>query len=276
MQRKIILNLILLLAVAALGVFLVNTGEEPEKKIIPLTSIAPETIRHIDIKRKDKGNISFRKIGDAWFMTAPLQVRANEYRINAMLQLLQTPSFIRLSTEGLDLSRFDLAPPAVSLEENGQEFFFGGTNPLEGRRYLMRGSVVHLIRDDLYPQLQQGPEFFISPQLVPEDTLLQSIELPGHTFTFLNNHWTGTDDTQITEDVLQRLVSAWQSAQATRIEQLQPTDSLGEVIIYTRTGEVMHFGIQQRKPVLKLARMDLGITYTIPAETASNLFPVDN
>lgn len=276
MHRKILINLVLILAVAALGVFLVNTGKEPEKQVIPLTSIAPETIRRIDIEKLDQGTIRFRKNGDVWFMTAPLEVRANENRINAMLQLLKTPSFTRLSIEELNLSRFDLAPPAITLRENGNQFFFGDTNPLEGRRYVMVGAVVHLIRDDLYPQLQQGPEFFISPQLIPEGTLLQSIELPGHTFNFLNNQWTSAEGTEISKASIDRLVTAWQTTRATRIEIIKPADSLGEVILHTRTGEIMRFEIQQRKPVLKLARSDLGITYYVPVDTASDLFPVDH
>lgn len=273
MQRKIIINLVLILAVAALAVFLLNTGEEPEKTIVPLTSIPPDSISRIDIERTDKVSISFRKNGDVWFMTAPLQVRANENRINAMLQMLKTPSFTRLSIDELDLSRFDLAPPAVTLRENGREFFFGDTNPLEGRRYVMIGATLHLIQDGLLPQLQQGPEFFISPQLIPEGTLLQSIELPGYVFTFVNNKWIGTDDTQITEDTLERLISAWQTAQATSIEIIKPVDSLDDVIIHTRAGEAMHFEIQQREPVVKLARTDLGITYYISGAVADQLFP---
>ena len=271
MRLKIIINLILIVAIAALGVFLVNNGDEPQKKIIPLTSIVPETIRHIDIERTDKGKISFRKIGDNWFMTAPLQARANDNRINAMLQLLRTPSFTRLSIEELDLSRFDLAPPAVTLRENGQEFFFGDTNPLEGRRYVMVGAVVHLIRDDLYPQLLQEPVFFISPRLLPEGVPLREIDLPGHRLNFVNNVWKDAEAEDMGKEKLESLVSAWLSATAVSLGKLEPAQSLGEVEITTRNGEIMRFEIRQLKPLLKLARTDLSISYTMPTGAAETL-----
>ena len=276
MSYKTIINVFLIIAVVSLGVFLVKTRDENNDQSVTLTSIQPGTIDRIGIYNADRKEIKFEKRTDGWFMTAPLAVRANTIRIGAMLQMLQTPSFAQLPEAEHDLQRFELEAPAVSLILNDQEFYFGGTNPLEGRRYVMIGDTVHLITDGLFPQLQQRSEFFISPQLIPEGTLLQSIELPGYVFIFENNKWSGNDDTGILEEDLDTLITAWQSATATRIEILEPAGSMGEVIIHTRTGEVMRFEIQQREPVLKLTRTDLGITYDIPADTASDLFPVDH
>jgi len=270
-QRRVIINLILIGSVIALAMFLVNTSSPPANPIVPLTTIAPQSIESIDIRRDNKPELRFRKSNSIWLMTAPLEVRANDDRINAMLQLLQTPSFNRLQSMDHDLSRFDLAPPAVVLREDAHEFQFGGTNPLEGRRYVMIGATIHLIPDGLFPQLQQDPAFFISPRLIPEDTLLQEISLPDYNLNYVNHAWQSPATPDLESAVLERLAANWLAATAVAIGSLEPAPSLGKVRITTRNGESIRFEILQREPLLKLARTDLNISYTMPAGSAEAL-----
>jgi hypothetical protein len=271
MQRKLIINLILLGAIIALSVFLVNTRTVPVNPIVPLTSIAPQSIQTILIKRAGKPDISFRKSNTAWLMTAPLEIRANDNRINAMLQLLRTPSFTRMQAAQQDLARLGLATPAVALQENNHAFLFGTTSPLEGRRYVMINGTIHLIPDGLFPQLQQGATFFVSPRLLPEGTLLQEINLPGHHLSYVNHAWQCDEDSNLKSAALERLAAAWLTATAMSTAILQPAPSQGEIRITTRNGESMRFEILQRQPLLKLARTDLNITYTLPAGSAKSL-----
>lgn len=251
--------------------FLLNTTHPPANPIVPLTSIAPQSIESIDIRRVGKPELSFRKRNSIWLMTAPLEVRANDNRINAMLQLLQAPSFTRLAVTGQDLARFDLAPPAIVLREDTHEFQFGGTNPLEGRRYVMIGATIHLTPDGLFSQLQQGPAFFISPRLIPEDTLLKEISLPGYRLNYVEHAWQSPDAPDLENAALERLAANWLVATAVAIGSLEPATPLGEIMITTRNGESMRFEILQREPLLKLARTDLDITYTMPAGATEEL-----
>ena len=271
MQRKLIINLILIGAIIGLSVFLVNTRTVPVNPVVPLTSIAPQSIQTILIKRAGKPDLSFRKSNAIWLMTAPLEARANDNRINAMLQLLQTPSFTRMQAVRQDLSRLGLATPAVVLRENNHEFLFGTTSPLEGRRYVMTNGTIHLIPDGLFPQLQQGATFFVSPRLLPETTLLQDISLPGYHLSYVNHAWQSAEDPDLNSAALERLAAAWLAATAINTAVLEPAPSQGEVRITTRNGESMRFEILQREPLLKLARTDLNISYTMPAGAARAL-----
>jgi len=270
-QRRVIINLVLIGTVIAVSMFLVNTGPPPSNPAVPLTAIAPQNIKSIKIRRAGKPELRFRKRNSIWLMTAPLEARANDNRINAMLQLLQAPSFSRLDAAGRNLARFDLAPPAVILEEDAHEFQFGGTNPLEGRRYVMIGATIHLIPDGLLPQLQQGPAFFISPRLIPEDTLLQEISLPGCRLNYVNHAWQSPDAPDLENAVLERLAANWLAATAVAIGSLEPAPSLGEIRITARNGESIRFEILQREPLLQLARTDLNLSYTMPAGAAEAL-----
>lgn len=272
MQRRIIINLILVSAVIGLAVFLMNTRKQPANPVKPLTTIPPQIINRLDIIRSGKQEISFSKRDKVWYMTAPLKVRANDNRINAMLQLLHTPSFTRLRAAGRDLDRFDLASPKAILREDAHEFHFGGTNPLEGRRYVMYQGTIHLIPDVLFPQLQQGPAFFISPRLLPEGVRLREIRLPGQHLSFVNHDWQSDPPVQ-DNAAAKRRAHAWLMASAVTIGSVQPQQSGGEIRITTENGAVIRFEILQRKPILKLARTDLGLSYTMPAGSDETLLP---
>lgn len=276
MRRRIIINLILISTVIALAVFLVSTGTEPGSPVIPLTSIATQSIQRIDIKRAGKPDLGFRNNNGVWLMTVPIEARANDNRINAMLQLLQAPSFTRLRSTDHDLSHFELAQPIVVLREDAHEFVFGGTNPLEGRRYVMIDDTIHLIQDGLLPQLLQGPAFFVSPRLIPEDTLLRTISLPGYRLSYVNNVWQSSDSPGPGVVDPERLAADWLAAAAVSIGALQPSPTQGEIKITTRNGEIMRFEILQRDPLLKLARTDLGISYTMPAGATEALLLGDD
>lgn len=145
--------------------FLMLTGkDELANEPARVTNIAEENIDLITIKRKGQDDIIFTKHQNIWQMTSPKTAAANNTRINAMLHILQTRSYAQLYVEVPGLNQFDLLNPAVTLQLNDHEFFFGGTNPLEHRRYLQFEDTVHLINDGLFHQLQQPPDFFIRKQ----------------------------------------------------------------------------------------------------------------
>lgn len=165
MNKQTKINLGLLVAIAMIASFLMLTGRDktPNEPAM-ITNIPKENIEIITLKREGQNNIIFTKHQDIWQMTSPKTATANITRINAMLYILQARSYAQLYAKGPSLRRFDLQNPAVTLQLNEHEFFFGGTNPLEHRRYLQFEDTVHLINDSLFHQLQQPPDFFIQAQ----------------------------------------------------------------------------------------------------------------
>lgn len=164
MNKRTWINLFLIQAVVIILVILVLTGdEETSKEAQKISDIAAGSINSIAVINDARENINFVKQQDTWRMTAPVTATANPDRINSMLSILESRSFTRLAVDKPGLERFGLADPAVTLKLDGHEFFFGGTNPLEHRRYLLFEDNVYLIKDGLYHQLLQPPDFFIKP-----------------------------------------------------------------------------------------------------------------
>ena len=162
-RAKINIALLALIAIAATVLWLTR-GTQSAGPQETVSGIDRQAISTISVIRKGRAELKFGKQNNIWRMLAPRTARANTTRINAMLSVLQAVSYAQLDAGAMGLGRFDLLDPAVILKLDGYEFRFGGTNPLEGRRYLLFRDTIYLIDDDLFEQLQQPAAFFIRQQ----------------------------------------------------------------------------------------------------------------
>lgn len=273
MSSRLLLNLFLLCCVIALAAFLFSgTSEPPTETITRLTDIPPGSISRIRIERHDRDLITFIKQKGGWLMTSPYQVPASEARINALLRLPMVQSHARLDVSAIDLTRFGLAMPQVTLRLDDHVFLFGDTEALDERRYVLTADSVHLINDTLYPQLLTAATFFISPRLLPEAAGLLSLQLPEHTLQRTDRQWIIEPAGDIDPAILPVLIKAWQQVSAITISPYAQEQGSGEIHIRLADGGQLLFRIISLPPKLILARPDLGIQYHIDSNTAEQLF----
>ena len=272
MPDKLRLNLILLAIIAALATFLISTEEkqDSEKKIF-ISDIAAADIKHISLKRHGKDDINFVKQQHNWMMTSPYFVRASKYRITAMLKLLHEQSFAQFSRKELQLERFKLKPAAVLLHLDDQKFAFGGNNQIDKHRYVIYRDTVHLINDDLYPQLTQTAEFFISTKLLPDGLRLSRIQYPAHDLKKEFNKWSSGPTADISPETIEKIANAWLDATAMTVRDYQKTGPGNTITIETEQGQTFRFKIITEDPGLILARADLGIQYHLGNITSRQL-----
>ena len=272
MNKKLRLNLLLVSAIILILAFLIMTSEEESvAQIFTLSSLQYGEMTRILIKRTGKEDILFNKIGNIWQITSPFTVRAHENRIVSMLALLQSRSFSQLSVEEINLNKLGLDNPSIVLRLNDEEFFFGDTNPLEDHRYILYKDTVHLISDNLFPQLQQRPSFFISPRLLPKDSVLTKMRFPEHSLNLNNQHWSVTPDMKVNQKKLNELAKLWQSAMAVSVTRYAPKQTMETIMLTTNGEKTIRFDILEKEPNLLLARRDLGIQYLITGTLAGQL-----
>ena len=159
--QKINLGLVILVVVIAAWLLL-TPGRVTEPGPVRVTTLNTDTVTRISVVRRDSETLEFTRNGQDWRMQSPQQGQANPARINAMLYLAQAPSFAQLPGSQHDLQQFGLRNPVVTLSLDDEEFLFGSDNPLDKRRYVLHDGVVHLVNDNLYYQLLQPVEFFLS------------------------------------------------------------------------------------------------------------------
>lgn len=273
MRARLLLNLCLLVLVAGLGLFLVyGGGREETPAEVTLTSLAPETITHINVARGGQDEIRFVRQSGVWMMEYPLAQRAHDLRLETMLKLLSAHSYAQYPAAAVSLSRFKLDQPQVTITFNDTLVGFGDTNPLGNQRYVLVNNTVHIINDALFQQLQAPPHFFLSTRLLPEHAVISAILLPGHAIRWQGSAWTVEPGISLGADAIVQLVNAWRDAQAISISEYEDTAPAERVRIEMEKQEALDFLIVSPPPQLILARADLGLQYHIGDYEAGRMF----
>lgn len=276
MQRRLLINLGLLLLIILLSVLIYHGSEQ--KKTAPdvkLTQLQPDTIKKIQITRKGSDTIELVRKDKQWFMQKPIQAPANEFRIKTLLKLANAYSYTHFVASAAELQQYQLDKPAISVSFNGTTIALGNTSPVEKRRYVLVNNTVHMINDSLYQQLQAPATFFLDNQLVRGDSPIKQIRFPGYTIEAANGIWQIDPKRDTSSDKLVSLVQAWESLTAITVKTYQPetvSNQPQQVIIETEDGKTQHFDIVSPAPDLVLANPELGLEYVIADEITGDLF----
>lgn len=273
MKRR---QLNLLLGVVALGLMaaVFFSREQPEPPPPPLTALAEADINRIVIRHSGEPDIRLEKRGAEWWLTQPVETRAEPVEIGAILNLPARGSQRRYPVSAMDLSEIGLDPSGWSVQLNDVRIEFGGVDPIESRRYARIGDTVHLIDDPPSAALDAEYNDLVARRLLPADADLRRIELPG--LVLSRNDKKAWDVAPAAADrgadAAQRLADAWLQAQAMWITPLD-AGQRGRGKIEIRAGdETFRFTILDRENQLVLARPELGVQFTLSKTLDSDLF----
>lgn len=274
MGKRALLNIWLVVALAALvWVVWQEPGHPPKPATVKLTGLTPAAVDKIVITNRH-GTISLAKRDGAWWMTEPVKVAANPVRVDSLLQVAGAESVSRFPAAGKDLSAFGLSKPLVSLRLNDSELAFGGVAPVDQRRYVQVGDIVHLIADRYSFALTADAAAWVSRDLVPKGAEVVALELPEAKLSRSGKGaWTVTPaDEKISQDVVQAVIKAWQEAQALRVAPYDKRPAHGKVVIGLEGGQSpLQYEIITRKPALILARPGIGMQFYLESDQSQRL-----
>lgn len=279
-DKRVWLNLalaVLLLGMAALAYF--KPGTKPPAPVVKITTLKPADVHSLRIERHGKPAAEFKRdTKGRWQMIAPLHAVADTSRIDGILGDADEQSEGRYQLSQVDLSKLDLKPPKLKLFLNGQEFDFGGTEPLNYRRYIRHGDTVHLVSDMLYFRLAGNPDSLLRKQLLPGDVKIDGIQIPGMSLNEdKSGHWQVTPaNPLLSSDDIEHFVDAWRKAQAFEVSPLGKKPVQGEVAISMEgMDKPLRFQILTDKDALILARPDLAIQYTLDSDSRRRLLELN-
>lgn len=274
MRSRLWLNLILLVIVAGLAALVVfEPGKKEQEKPKLMAQFDEEAVNRIEIERKD--TVIVEKRGDRWWLASPYSASANPFRIQQILRIPQAESLSQYPLSKGDLARYELDKPKAILHLDGARLAFGGTDPIDMRRYVQVGDRLHLVADNFYHHLVADATDYIDKKLLPEDDSLKRLELPGLTVSQDDKGAWTAEPPPPPGAPLYKLVSDWQNARAIAIEPFDQTEAEGKTIkVSFAQREPVTFLIVQREPEFILARKDLGLQYQLPAETGKQLLSV--
>jgi len=275
MRSRLLLNLFLFLVVIGLVLFLSRTTNDVNEQDIVLTSLDPNSINKIKIIRRDLEEIYFSKQGNQWMIQTPYEIAANNMRINTILKLLQAHSYTQLDSNDVELNRFLLDDPVVSIQFDDTKIDFGDTSPIgkDKLRYVLLNNIVHLINDSLYQQLLTNASFFISPKLIPEESNIKALHLLKHDILLVDGIWKIDPNMDIGTDDIIAVLNAWRNAEAITVRKFIRGDIKEKITIELDQTQAIEFLVVSPLPNLVLARPEFNVQYHISSYEAEKLYP---
>lgn len=266
------MNLALLGAVAVLilAVYFLPAGKR-EPSVPYLTRLKPEGITRVQISHKGGPEIVLIKRDGHWRLTAPIRAAANRFLIESLLGIARADSYSRFPARGKNLREFGLHEPPVRLRLNGLEIDFGGSEPLNGRRYVRVGPMVHVIPDYYYQDASGEVADFVSLALLPHNGDPVKLVLPGLTLARdEDGHWALAGGKR--PPGLDGLVTRWRRARALDVKPYAGSGHHASVTVtFDKGRSPLTFEIVSEKPELVLARPDIGMAYHFPESEAGKL-----
>lgn len=261
------LNLLLLLALAGLALVVVfEPGRESEAPPPPLTDLEAAQIRSIRLQRPPRPELTLTRAGDHWNLQGDTPLRVDGARVEQLLRLAGETPLRSYPAGELPAERIGLGGDAAQVTFNDAVVLrFGTTDPLDHQRYVQVGDRIYLIPNRYQPLVEARREFWLSRRLLPPDSRILSLALPGLTLTRDDRgHWQPEPDApDLTTDALVELVQRWERAEALEVLTGPARDEAGTVIRIRLEGRdtPIAFRLRQEGDDRLFLREDTGLAY---------------
>lgn len=276
MTRRWIANLVLALAVVALGLYAWQRPGAVKEPQFPVSALKADVVRRIEVLATGEPPWVLERnggIGGNWRLVAPFAARADRNQVARLLDLLSATSRVRLART--DLKSFDLEAPALRLRFDQLELGLGTANPLTQEHYLLGPDAVFLVPGFLAEQINAKPGAYLARELFGEGETPVRIELKDFRVERRNGKWirepaatssAGPGD-------LTRFADDWRfaSSMLTRNARTPPTAPPETLTIGLEDRRTLTLEILQREPELVLRRPDEGLQFHFSAELGKRL-----
>jgi len=262
MQSRSLLNIALFLVVVLLAAYIYDTDrkEQASSKSEQLTQLSADEVTQINIHHNQR-HIELRWEDDKWHMLQPINVTANSFRIDTLLNMLNTVSHAAYSTADLALDKYGISNASTSISFNDVNIEFGIVNPINNYRYVRINDTVHLIDDHFYPLLSSQIGTLVARELIDDDAIIDKLVLPQQTlYRDEYSLWHSSDNTD--PDAISETLHHWQNSQAFGVHNYMQRESLADISVYLAgDSEPVQFYVTDTDPWLIIARPDLDIEY---------------
>lgn len=279
MSSRNLLNLGLLIVIAILVLLVIfEPGVNTPSTNPRLTQLSPQQVTSIRLQRQtDQQQIVLQKVNGQWQMQQPFQLPANSFRIQQLLNLLETESFAQHDLGQLDVAKFGLDKPRARVTFNDQlTIEFGNTESIQHHRYLKINNTLHLSIDTFYYQVAAKAESYIDHALLPSGSKITRLQTPN--FTLLNEagKWQlAQAQAAVTTDAMLQLITEWQNSHAYDVKNVSaPADAKQHVMITLGDGQQITFALIESNEDFVLQRDDLQLQYILANDRKDKLLNI--
>jgi hypothetical protein len=269
-----IVNLLLLIGVIGLGTYAWHKGNQPKEPSYKLSALPTADVKKIEVAPRSAPEYALEKRGKTWFLTAPIEARADQTQVQRMLDLLAATSREKLAAT--DLKRFDLDPPALKVSIDGQAFSFGSTNPLSQDQYLATGDSVYLVSTYYASLVPSASDRMLTHSLFDESEKAVGFKFKDFSVEQKDGKWTlapqpSADSERPSQDDLNRWADDWRYASSLVTQQWTGKPTPDSVHVKLADGKTIVFAVVRRAPELILARPDEKLQFQFSGEMTRRL-----
>ena len=270
MYKNNILNLVLFIVVISLA-SIIYFSEEVSTELDRLSSIDTDAIARISIMHNKNVTDIVKDEHDLWQITQPIDIAANDFRINSVLELINAPVHNKYSVTEINLANIGLDKPVTTIKLNDMAISFGIVNPATELRYIRLADTVYTIEDVYYPLLSSNFSTLVSLNLLPRNSKIEKLILINQTISRgENGFW--QSNIAISADNINKTIDHWQNDQAFGVHSYLERKQLGEVFVYLEgQQQPVSFIITDIDPWLVLARPEIGLEYHLDIGAYDNL-----
>lgn len=164
MNPRNLTNIGLLALVVSLGILTwLEPGSMPEEPMPPLTTLDPRQIESIELTVRNRETLALEKRNGSWQMIQPHATKANDPKIERLLEIANTASTERFPLPDGNRAQFGLNPSMAELRLDDTRLKIGGTHPIDHRRYVLVGDTLHLINDNFAHHLLAPAKDYAMP-----------------------------------------------------------------------------------------------------------------
>lgn len=272
------LNLIMFATIAGIVIFLYIRPQSDEAQTYRISSLSPEVVQSIQIVHKDN-RVVLKKLKNRWYLTEPINARADEEKVMQFLEILSAKSEYRFQLT--DLARFNLDTPDMQLSIDHESFYFGGLTPITNQQYVATEDSVFLVSPRYAVVLRIQLVEIVSPELLADAETPVRFELGDVSIEKHEQQWIVSPQNGrqfLSQEELSRWVGLWQQTAANDVmlgsEVLQSDDMplvQQEIKIRLQNGKEIKFNALETGSGLIMMRSDEEIRYFFSDNTTGKL-----
>jgi hypothetical protein len=269
MKNRWLLNLLLAVVVAGLGLFVALKNDDQKQKP-PLTSLKMTDIRSVRLVRADGSETYLTQCDNAWRLQTPVRARAHAFAVENLIRLSTAPVDADVSADARSLADYGLDKPAVRVFLNDEELAVGGRHPFKNLHYVLAQNRVRLVAANaVAPTLRRATDF-IDTKLLAENQKLTGIEMSRFKLLRKDGTWQrAPKDEKASSDAINLFVSHWQFASALSVKRHEGGAAIGTIKL------TMDDNGKPATLTLKIIKHESEFVLLRPDENLEYHFPVD-
>lgn len=274
LRTRWLLNLGLLLAIAALAALLLYTRGREAADEPRLTTIAPASVARLRLERSG-APIVLEKTGNQWRLVAPVRARANQFNVERLLRLSEAHSEARFPLASGEADKYGLEKPQARVWFDEEEIAFGALHPFHNQQYVRYRGAAHLIAARHFAPAALPYADYIDTRLFEEERRPVAFALPDFTLTLQDGIWRRRpEDKTLTSDRVNDFVAEWRNARALSVDRYSGRPARERIrITFALDGktETLTLAVIARTPEFIIQRADEGLEYHFPEDTGKRL-----